>query len=422
MGQVASPVASGGQVFLSRAPILSRRQQVLGYQLHVGRQTGPRLPEESGQNDLAPIARVIENVGIGTLTHGQPAFVRVGRRELLGGAARALPSRDVILEFDAGLDADGAVKEACDDLRGAGYRLAIDDFDVRSPAADLATMAHYLKIDVSDPRAAESRARTVACFRHGVTTLVAKGVETPGQMEAASQDGFEFFQGYFFDHPVMQPDRRISPQQVTLLRLLRALNDQNLSIDELEDLVKHDSALCFRMLRAVNSAAAARRHTISSIREALLLLGRDTVRRWASLSTVAGLSTTAPGELVIMSTVRARLCELLAGSQGANEQGMGEAFLLGMCSLLDAILGKPMDAIVKDLPLSESTSLALCGQPSPARSLLDCAVAYERGRWAECEAIAQRARVNAAVLPGAFLEALRWAKELQEPLAERTFN
>jgi EAL and modified HD-GYP domain-containing signal transduction protein len=153
---------------------------------------------------------------------------------------------------------------------------------------------------------------------------------------------------------------------------------------------------------------------VHSIREALLLLGRDTVRRWASLWALADLGADAHAELVAMATVRARLCELVA-VRTRGDEAASEAFLLGMCSLLDAVLGKPLSAIAEELPLSEETRAALRGEPVPARDILDCAVAYERGAWKDCQAIAARAGVNPLTLPAAYFEALRWSRELQTP-------
>ncbi len=419
MKQHVASASGSGQVFLARAPILTRKGCVLGYQLRVGRRTGPPPGDGAGDDDVSQVTRVIGAVGVETLTQGQAAFVRVTRANLLDGTAAALPARDVVLEVGADVEADSTVRAACATLKAGGHRLALDDFEVTGRAADLAALADYLEVDVSDPRSAATRARTVACFRRGVTALIAKGVETLDQVEAASRDGFVCFQGFFFERPQLQAGRPMSPQHVTTLRFLRALNNQNLSLGHLEDLIKHDTELCYRILRAVNSAAFARRTTVGSIREALLLLGRDMVRRWASIWAVAGLSAGAHGaqsELVAMSTVRARLCELLAGS-AHGEAAAGEAFLLGMCSLLDAILSRPMAVVSAELPLNDETRRALCGEPNAARELLDCVIAYERGAWPECEALAQRARVNPALLPGAFLEALRWSREFQSPAA-----
>ena len=196
------------------------------------------------------------------------------------------------------------------------------------------------------------------------------------------------------------------------LRLLQALNDPDLSVHQLENLIKHDAALCYRILRTVNSAAFALQTTVHSIREALVLLGRDTVRRWASLWALAGLNESAHGELIVMSTTRARCCELLGAILG-GEEAASEGFLVGMCSLLDAILGRPMEAILSDLPLADETRAALLGQDNPTRRLLDCAIAYERGEWDRCAEVSERAGIKLTNLPVAFAEALRWSRELQ---------
>ena len=146
--------------------------------------------------------------------------------------------------------------------------------------------------------------------------------------------------------------------------------------------------------------------------DALMLLGRDTVRRWASLYAVAGLGERAPSELVVMATVRARSAELLAAS-ARTEDTAADAFLLGMCSLLDVMLGRQMPLIVAELPLEEETKRALCGEANAKRRLLDCVIAYERGDWTTCAALARSVGINPAVLPGATAEALRWAQELR---------
>jgi len=408
--QVATSTAIGGQVFLARTPIFSRRKQLLGYRINAGRRTGP--PLAGGQDDDATqVAQVFAATGADTLTHGLPAFVRVTPKSLLEGSHHNLPADRVVLELGADAEPDWDVVDACIDARARGFRLALDDFTVSSPGAALVPRVDYLKIDVRDPRAAQSRARTVACFRQAQTVLIAKGVDTQADLDAAAQDGFECLEGFFFQQREKSVDRGIQPQQVTLLRLLRALNDPDLSIGQLEDLVKHDAAMCYRILRAVNSAALARRTEVESMHDALLLLGRDVVRRWASIWTVAGLGASAHSELVVMSTVRARLCELLAGTATGGVSA-GDAFLLGMCSLFDTILGRPMAELVNELPLGIDTKRALAGQPTPARTILDCVIAYERGAWDQCEALARQARVNPAVMPGAFLEAIRWAGEL----------
>ena len=413
---VAARTPSGPIVAVTRQPILDRHQRVFGYELQFGSQHGPAV-FTANHPDVAArhISDAMLHVGLDAVAGGRRAFIKVGREYLLQGVRTALPPSRVVVELAATVEGDAEVVRACDDLREAGYAIAVDDFELLPSTAALVPVANYLKIDMRTPADPGTRARTIACLRPGVTAMIATHVETFEQFEAAVRDGFAYVQGFFLGRPLLLPARDLPGTHIATLRLLRALNDPHLSVAALEDLVSHDAALCYRILRTVNSAAFALRHTVQSMHDALLLVGRDAVRRWASLYAVAGLGERAPSELVVMSTVRARLAELLAAS--AHGGAAGDAFLLGMCSLLDVLLGRPLASIVDELPLDDDTKSALCGGTNTKRRLLDCVIAYERGDWLTCTTLARSLDIDPAVLPGAAAEALRWAHELREPIA-----
>jgi len=407
------PPTTGGQIFLATEPIVNRHGRVLGFQIHVGKSLGSAAPDVTETSDAARLAHSVDADAVAVLSRGQTAFVRVSHESLLASDLSTLHPRHTILEISSSLEADQDVRDACEQLRERGYRFSIDRFDINAPAAPLVPFASYLKFDCSDQALAPSRARAVACCKSEVTAIVGTSLHTHEQIDAAAAEGFECFQGFALAVPQISMQREFSPSQVGLLRLLGALADPNLSIGHLEELVKHDPALCYRILQAVNSAAFALRTTVFHMGQAILLLGRDTIRRWASLWTMAGLGADSHDELVVMSAVRARLCETLVSTSRGPEAG-SEAFLLGMCSLFDAILGRPVEEVVKELPIGGAAEAALCGAPGPMRDVLDCVIAHERGDWAASERLATRARVNPRLLPGAFLEALRWARELND--------
>ena len=125
-----------------------------------------------------------------------------------------------------------------------------------------------------------------------------------------------------------------------------------------------------------------------------------------------GLGTEAPDELLTRAIIRARFAEILGEAIGGDEGG-GEGFLLGLCSLLDVILGRAMADILDDLPLSAEVRGALVGRDNRARRLLDCVVAYERGDWTTCLSLAALAGLNRRALAPAYLEALRFAYDLK---------
>ena len=168
--------------------------------------------------------------------------------------------------------------------------------------------------------------------------------------------------------------------------------------------------MSYRVLRLANSAAAAQTREVTSMQHALLLVGRDVVRRWASIAIVSGLGTTSPDELLVMATVRARFAEILADLVGGED---GAGFLLGLCSLLDVILGRFMTDVLDDLPLPAAVRHALLGRDNDLRRLLDSIVAYERGDWDACVSSAALAGLDPRALAPAYLEALAFAYDVK---------
>jgi EAL and modified HD-GYP domain-containing signal transduction protein len=403
------------RIFVARQPILDTTGRIAGYEL-LYRQAADASTMTGVQHDYAT-AKVIDGlfaIGFDTLTSGRTAFINVTRRLLLDGVPAVLPRDRVVLELGADIEADSDVLAACRRLRDDGYALAIDDFTVTAWTAELVPLVQYVKIDVL--RAGTTAARLPAVAAAAMPKLVAKRIETAEAFTQAVTGGYDLFQGFFLGRPAIRESRPVPAQHLASLRLLQALNDPRLSVHQLEDLIKHDPTLCFLILRTVNSAAYALRTTVQSIREALLLLGRDTVRRWASLWALAGLSQQAHAELLAMATIRARCCELLGASTG-DDDAAAEGFLVGMCSLMDAILGQPMPAVVEAMPLPEPVRDALLGEENARRRLLDCTVAYEQGSWDRCYELSRGTGVNPTVLPAAYAEALRWSAELRQGTA-----
>ena len=403
------PVATGGQVFVARQPIFDRTRQVYGYEL-LFRDSGSaatcELPSEHAS------ARVMTDAllafGLETLTQGRLAFINVTRRLLLEGIPAALPPDRVVLELLEDIEADEEVLTAVRALRRAGYTIALDDFVLTSRTAALVPLADFLKVDwLADHDTAELR-RLAAARGTGRPALIAEKIESQTHYDEANRDGYHYFQGYFFGRPITHEAREIQGHQAGFLRLLGSLSRPDLSVAELEALIKHDASLCYRVLRAVNSAGFGQHTGVQTIGQAVLLLGCETVRRWASLWVLAGLSGSANAELVMMSTVRARFCELLI-ERGEHKTGVADGFLLGMCSVLDAILNAPLEAVLKHLPLSEDIVSALRGEDTPGRRVLDCAIAYERADWDTSLKLAQRLGISHANLSGSYNDALRWA-------------
>jgi EAL and modified HD-GYP domain-containing signal transduction protein len=412
----AATSAAPGQIFVARQPILDMRRRVFGYEL-LYRHTGESETAKDGgvSADHATAHLICDGllaIGFDTLTDGRKAFINVSRRLLLDGIPAVLPPDRVVFELGTDVEADSEVLDACKALKAKGYTLAIDDFAMTEWLVDLVPLASYVKVDVSVQDSGERPRVTKADLPNG-PSIVGKKIESSEQFDRAIADGYSYVQGFFFGRPVMQRGRAVPAQPLAQMQLVRALNDPNLSVHKLEELVKHDPSLCYRILRTVNSAGFALQTTISSIREALVLLGRDAIRRWASLWMLAGLNQHAHSELLATAAMRARCCELL-GSLQNDDEAAADGFLLGMCSLLDAVLERPMESLLEELPLPPLVRAALMGEDNPRRLLLDCATAYAAGQFDTSIRAAQRLRIDPLQVPKAYNEALRWARELQQ--------
>jgi EAL and modified HD-GYP domain-containing signal transduction protein len=417
MERSSAPAATAGQVFVARQGVFDRTRRVVGYELllHVSGETGGHASLD--RSGARVISDAIVAVGLDALAGESRAFVTVSRRLLTEGLPDVLPPKRVILQLASDVEADAEVIEACRALRAAGYALAIDDFSLTPWTVDLVPFATFVKVSAASLDA-ETRMRLVESEVAGGPALILKDVDTLAVFnEMIAAGAGRYFQGAFLGEPVIKQGRTANGSQLTYFRLLQALNNPNRSLDDLEDLVKADAALCFRLLRTVNSAGFGLRSTVTSIREALLMLGRDTIRRWASLWGLAGLNEQAHDELVATATIRARSCETLAASLPNADAIAPQAFLIGLCSVLDAILERPMPEVLDSLPVSADVKAALLGQDNNLRRLLTCAVAYERGHWQEAVDAATTIRLDPSRLPGAYQDALAWSRELNSQRA-----
>lgn len=394
-------------VCMARQPIVDATGRVVAYELlHRSSSTDDTCTVEGERASAQVLTDAILAWGIPTVSNGLPLFVNFTQRLLVDEAATLLPAPSVVVELTEHVTADEHTLAACRRLRADGYAIALDDFVEGSAAERLLPFANFVKVDVLATRPDRLRAIADRIGRRGIR-LVAEKVESQEVVVAAKAAGYELFQGYFFARPTILTTRTVAPRRAAYLDLLAAINEPHVTITELEQLVKRDASLSHRVLRCLQSASWGLRREVSSIKEALLLLGIEPVRKWTSIWAVAGLHSGGPTELVTMALVRARMCEQIAlvhwGPQAASEY-----FLLGLCSLLDVLLQTSMAVAIADLPLPAAMRDALKGTPGRARSVLDCIIAYEQGDWLRADTAAQVAGITLRAVPEAYGDALQW--------------
>jgi c-di-GMP-related signal transduction protein len=402
-------------VFVTRQPILDAAGKVFAYELlyreAADEASGSASGDASGARGLTD---AVITFGLETVAEGRPAFLTLTKDLLLRQAGTLLPAAKAVLQIPATVAVDDEVVDNCRHLSEKGYRLALDEYVPGSPAQRLVPFAKFVKVNALAARSLSASDLVKMCTPS--VKPIATSVETAETYAKAQKGGFKLFQGTYFCKPVTRKSGALPARRMAYLQLLAALRQPNVGVREIEELVKHDVSLSVRVLRCVNSAAYGLRSEVTSIRQALVMIGLDPIRKWVSVWSVAGLNTGGTSELVTVSLLRARCCELL-GQRLPGRSGDSELFLLGLCSLLDAIMDRPLDDAIGELPLGPEVKGALLGEPNAARAVLDTVVAYENGEWDAALAGAEGLGLPRDAPAAAYAEAMRWARELSRAAA-----
>ncbi len=239
--------------------------------------------------------------------------------------------------------------------------------------------------------------------------MLAEKIETHGDFVQARDQGFVFFQGYFFRRPEMLNTRDMPANRLNYLRLLQEVSRPELNVSELEKLIKAEASVCYRLLRYLNSAVFGLKSEIHSVRHALSMLGERQVRRWVRLVAAVGAGQDRPSDLVLSALVRARFGEVL---QPIVPHGESDLFLLGLLSLIDAMLEMPMTEILERIPLDGETKAVLLGQPSLLRPVYQLMLAHESGEWDAAGELSQNLHLDSEEVAGYYWRAQQWAREV----------
>jgi c-di-GMP-related signal transduction protein len=370
--------------FVARQPIFDRKLGVFAYELLF--RSGPDACFPAGTDIDYASSRTVSDgltlMGLDTLARGKRAFLNVSRKILVNDLAMAMPKNRVVVELLETIEPDDEVLAACRRLKQAGYLLALDDFVERPHDEALVALADFIKVDfrATTPASRDQLARKLVV--RGIKMLAEK-VETREEVTAALPAGYTFFQGYFFSRPTIVAARDIPGFRLNYLRLLQELSEPEISIQRLDDIIKQEMSIAYRVLRYVNSAGFGSRKRFDSIRQAIVYMGLDLVRKWTSVWALAGLGQDKPLELVVGSVIRGLCCELLGPKLGLPNRTQ-ELFLLGTFSMIDAIMDRSMDEVLSKIALPPDVRSALTPGDGPLRAVLDVTVAFERGDWNAC--------------------------------------
>ncbi len=407
------------QIFLGRQPILGREQQLLAYELLF--RDGPIFSAnraeivDPSQATATVIANAFTELSANEALGPYRGYINVEQEFLSNDLIEALPPQIVVLEILETVIPTAEVIARCQHLRETGFSLAIDAVvEITEAALPLLELADIIKVDVLGLDA-EKLTTLVQRLKPFGKKLLAEKVESAEQVELCKRLGFELFQGYYFARPALIVGKKLNPSQIALLRLL-ALVLQDADTSEIENAFKVQPGLTVNMLRLTNSVSSGLNTRITSLRHAITILGRKQLQRWLQLLIYTNPKSGGQNDnpLLQLAATRGRLLELLADRVlPRNREFADQAFMVGIMSLMPALLGVSMEEILTHLPVAQRVKLALVEETGQLGQLLQLAAATEQTDPASLEeALLHLPAISLGVLDNCLAQALYWANNL----------
>lgn len=395
-------------IYIARQPIFTRSKQIFAYELLFRDGTENSFPGTEGNNATS---RVLSNTfftsGIEQITGGKRAFINFTRELLIGKIPLLFPSQITTVEVLENVIPDGPVIESCRELSGKGYTIALDDFEYTPPMEPLIEISEIIKVDF-----AKSTREQIRAFADRFTCsgkkLLAEKVETNEEFEEALKLGYSYFQGYFFSKPQLIRRTDIPALKVNILGIMSEVGKENYRVGTLQKLIEQDVGISYKLLRYLNSPFYRRVQEVSSIRQAIVLLGEKGIKQFLSVIFLAEISQDKPDELLKSSIIRARICEGIGMATGGRIDP-SELFTLGLFSHIDAILDNSMEDIMKTLPLTSEIKSTLTGSRTVLSTYLDLTRSYQQARWDSALQAASTLGLAPDRLPEIYWKAIQFA-------------
>ncbi len=402
-------------IFLGRQPILDRQQNLVAYELLF---RPGQVDSVQVLDDVNASANVLVNaygqLGIQRVLGNQRGFINVSRELLLSDAILLLPHQHVVLELLESIVITPEIVQRCLELKQKGYHLALDDVTDIDEKLELLPIVNVVKVDVLTLSDATIEQLISQLKRWPVIPLAEK-VDNPARARFCMEKGFELFQGFFFAKPEIISDKQIEPASLSMLQLLSLVMKDD-EIEKIENLLKHQPSLSYNLLRMVNSVAGGLTQKVGSIKQAVMVLGYQQLQRWVQLLLYANNSKgeNTANALLQTAAIRGRLMELIAAIDRPHDKNYQDrAFMTGIMSLLDVLLGMDIHEVVDKLEMPEEMMQALLKREGRLGQQLLLVEAGEKNDCAEADRIiADLGFIDASALTQAELAALEWAGQI----------
>lgn len=395
--------------YAARQPILDKNKQLFAYELLFRDSLDNIFPDIDGDEATSKMIEASRfNMGITEFTGGKPAFINFTLETLNNNYPEMLTPEEVVVEILETIKPGKRLLAHCKDLHEKGYTLALDDYIHQSVWQHFYPYIHIIKLDWQDIEIDTIHEIKTAIAKYPHIKLLAEKVETYEEYEQALDLGCELFQGYFFSKPEMVKTKNLSPSQISMAELLYETSKPELDLAGITSVFERDVTLSYKLLRYANSPIFRRRNEISTIKQALVILGSAELQRFIALMFAVSANPDKPSELIKLSMARAKFCEMIATEL---KMDASIAFLTGLLSLIDAILDEKIESILETLPLSQEIKQPLLTKKGTLAEVIKLVSEIERADWDDLDLAVETLQLNKEKVMTAYNDALLWADE-----------
>ncbi|AJG99052.1 histidine kinase [Clostridium beijerinckii] len=399
-------------IFVARQPIFDRKNEVVAYELLFRNGQNNFYNNTNGDEaTLKVIANTFYTFDFKDITDNKKAFINFTEELIKKEIATILPKEYVVIEILENIEPNDEIVDACKRLKKRGFILALDDFVFHTKYIKLIEIADIIKIDFKITTGGERKKVFELKKINNKIKFLAEKVENKEEYDEALKLGYSYFQGYYFSKPIVLSRKNIPTNKDTAIKILKLINKDDFDFNKLEELIIKDLGLSYKIIKLINSSAYCLKNEVRSIKYAIALLGRKEIIKWLYVVLLNDLKENNTDELIKVSLQRAKLCELIC-NMSEYKNNVYSAYMVGLFSVMDAILNCSIEVILKELYIDDEIKEGLIEKDNYLNKILKLAINYEKGQWENVEFYTKEIGVNDNKLAEAYIDAIKWADDV----------
>ncbi len=398
---------------MARQPIFDTESRVYGYEL-LYRSNGQQniYTGVSGDESTADVVtNAFFGLDIREIIGGGKAFINFTGNLLKRGVPKMISPDIVVVEVLENIMIDEDLLDACQDLKERGYTIALDDFEYDNSFSELFQLGDIVKIDFrTDQKKIEE---TAYICRYCNKIMLAEKIENAEEYEYAKRLGCTFTQGYYFARPTIMAKNSVAPLAMNFMQIMQLVSQPEPEISDIVEVISRDTAMCQRLLRLINSVYFGVKNRVSSISQALVILGLDYLREWVYLMGMQRITLNDNVEMMRVSLVLAKFCRSLALMIPSVAKDADSFYLMGLLSMLVYCDTENLEKTLNEFPLTEDIKGGLLGREGIYSDIFTLAYKYEKGDWDTVDRIAPVYGLNSSKISDTFLQCVKESERLR---------